>query len=144
MSGRARFHQPRNCHSWPPKGLAQSRELHYAPRVLSTIELNGSFYSLQWPTSYTQWADDTPEGFVFAVKGSRYTHEELTRWAALTREWTKTGDVFCYFDNTDKLHAPDNAQELMEMLGLRVPWQPADQTRSGSIPAARGSYVFER
>src|SRR6476659_6815541 len=58
-----------------PKGLPQHRELHYASRAFNTIELNGSFYSLQWPTSYAQWADQTPEGFVFAVKGSRYiTH----------------------------------------------------------------------
>lgn len=275
-----------------PKGLAQSRELHYASRVFNSIELNGSFYSLQWPTSYAQWADQTPEGFVFAVKGSRYmthmlklrgietalanffasglfelgdklgpilwqfppmmrfhpevfeeffsvlprttgeamwiacahderpkgrvcvqplddvpirhavevrhdsfvtpefiamlrrhniawvvadtpkpwplfedvtadfiymrlhgstelynsryTTEELVRWASLIRAWAEGGqaqgvrlisseppapaasrDVYCYFDNTDKLHAPDNAQELMEILGLRVPWQPS-------------------
>ena len=35
-----------------PKGLAQSRELHYASRAFNSIELNGSFYSLQWPTSW--------------------------------------------------------------------------------------------
>ncbi|MFL6570540.1 MAG: DUF72 domain-containing protein, partial [Burkholderiales bacterium] len=44
-------------------------------RMLPTIELNGSFYSLQRPESYLAWHDETPEGFVFAVKGSRYiTH----------------------------------------------------------------------
>jgi uncharacterized protein YecE (DUF72 family) len=58
-----------------PKGLAQSRELHYASRVFSSIELNGSFYSLQRPSSYALWARETPPGFVFAIKGSRYiTH----------------------------------------------------------------------
>jgi uncharacterized protein YecE (DUF72 family) len=292
-----------------PKGLAQSRELHYASRVFNSIELNGSFYSLQWPTSYSQWADQTPEGFVFAVKGSRYiTHmlklrsietalanfiasglfelgdklgpilwqfppmmrfhpevfeeffsvlprstgeamwiacahderpkgrvcleplddvplrhcvevrhesfetpefiamlrrhniawvvadtprpwplyedvtadfiymrlhgstelynsrystEELVRWAALMRAWANGDDpdgarrisperapkvagrdVYCYFDNTDKLHAPDNAQELMELLGLRVPWQGADapaQTTAAEPRPAAGS-----
>ena len=41
----------------------------------STLELNGSFYSLQRPASYHHWRDAVPEGFVFAVKGSRYvTH----------------------------------------------------------------------
>ena len=39
-----------------PKGLAQSRELHYASRIFPSIELNGSFYSLQRPSSYAQWA----------------------------------------------------------------------------------------
>jgi uncharacterized protein YecE (DUF72 family) len=58
-----------------PKGLAQRRELEYASRALPTIEINGSFYSLQRPESYAEWRDATPEDFVFAVKGSRYiTH----------------------------------------------------------------------
>jgi uncharacterized protein YecE (DUF72 family) len=58
-----------------PRKLAQSRELEYAARIFSSIELNGSFYSLQRPSSYALWAEQTPPGFVFAVKGSRYiTH----------------------------------------------------------------------
>ena len=58
-----------------PKALAQARELAYASRVFPSIELNGSFYSLQRPATYAQWARETPAGFVFAVKGSRYiTH----------------------------------------------------------------------
>jgi uncharacterized protein YecE (DUF72 family) len=58
-----------------PKGLAQRRELEYASRRLSTIEINGSFYSLQTPDSYRMWREATPDGFVFAVKGGRYiTH----------------------------------------------------------------------
>jgi uncharacterized protein YecE (DUF72 family) len=274
-----------------PRGLAQSRELQYASRVFNSIELNGSFYSLQRPSSYAQWADETPPGFVFAVKGSRYithmlklrnfeaalanflasglfelgdklgpilwqfppmlgfnprvfddffsvlprstseamwiahahderlkgrhclvpsedlplrhavevrhpsfetpefiallrrhgiawvvadtprpwplfedvtadfiymrlhgstelynsryTTEELERWAALMRAWANgddppqarrlsaerapklaSRDVYCYFDNTDKLHAPDNARELMQLLRVRSPEIP--------------------
>ncbi|MGH8495372.1 MAG: DUF72 domain-containing protein [Gammaproteobacteria bacterium] len=58
-----------------PDGLPQRRELEYASRQLNTIELNGSFYSLQQPESYGEWYEQTPEDFVFAVKGSRYiTH----------------------------------------------------------------------
>jgi uncharacterized protein YecE (DUF72 family) len=58
-----------------PKKLAQARELHYASRIFPSIELNGSFYSLQRPSSYALWARETPPGFVFAVKGGRYiTH----------------------------------------------------------------------
>lgn len=58
-----------------PKGLAQRRELEYASRQLGSIELNGSFYSLQRPESYAAWRDETPEDFVFAVKGGRFvTH----------------------------------------------------------------------
>ncbi len=58
-----------------PAGLAQHRELEFASRALPTIELNGSFYSLQRPESYTEWHDQTPAGFRFSVKGNRYlTH----------------------------------------------------------------------
>jgi uncharacterized protein YecE (DUF72 family) len=276
---------------YPPK-LAQARELEYASRIFSSIELNGSFYSLQRPSSYAGWARQTSAGFVFAVKGgryithmlrlrnaetaianffasglfelgdklgpilwqfppnmqfdaglfeaffnrlprdtmaaaelargrdqrlqgresllpdanrrlrhavevrhesfvdpafikllrkyriawvvadtprpwplfedvtadfvymrlhgatelyqSRYTSEQLDRWADCIRAWVRGGqpadarlispapppqraarDVYCYFDNTDKLHAPDNARELMEKLGLPAPWHPA-------------------
>jgi uncharacterized protein YecE (DUF72 family) len=58
-----------------PPTLAQRNELAYASRRLSTIEINGSFYSLQRPEYYAQWRDETPPGFVFAVKGGRFiTH----------------------------------------------------------------------
>jgi uncharacterized protein YecE (DUF72 family) len=58
-----------------PSGLAQWRELQHASRVFNSLEINGSFYSLQRPSSYAMWAEHTPPGFVFAVKGSRYiTH----------------------------------------------------------------------
>ena len=269
-----------------PAGLAQARELAWAAAHFNSIELNGSFYSLQRPASYAQWAAQTPPGFVFAVKGaryithmlrlrnaqkalanffasglfalgdklgpilwqfpanmafepalfddffgalprttqaaaqvaqerdarlqgrellepgtrrplrhavevrhhsfadlafiallsshriawvvadthnpwplyedvtadfiymrlhgstelykSRYTRAQLARWADCIRAWSegaepadarrisprappvrRSRDVYCYFDNTDKLHAPDNARELMQMLGLR-------------------------
>ena len=58
-----------------PQGLAQRRELEFASRRLTSIELNGSFYSFQRPESYRRWYEETPEGFVFSVKGSRFiTH----------------------------------------------------------------------
>lgn len=58
-----------------PEGLTQRRELEYCGRHFPTVEINGSFYSLQRPEYYAQWYRETPAGFVFAVKGSRYiTH----------------------------------------------------------------------
>lgn len=58
-----------------PKGLAHRRELEHATSLLSTVELNASFYRLQKPTSYQAWYAQTPPGTLFAVKGSRYiTH----------------------------------------------------------------------
>jgi uncharacterized protein YecE (DUF72 family) len=58
-----------------PPGLPERNELAYAAAHFPTIELNGSFYSLQRPEYYERWFEQVPAGFVFAVKGSRYiTH----------------------------------------------------------------------
>ncbi len=58
-----------------PEGLPHRRELEFCGRHFPTVEINGSFYSLQRPEYYRQWYEETPAGFVFAVKGSRYiTH----------------------------------------------------------------------
>ena len=63
-----------------PAGLRQAAELSFASRAFPTIELNGSFYSLQRPQSYRAWHDATPDDFVFAVKGGRYiTHMKRLR-----------------------------------------------------------------
>jgi uncharacterized protein YecE (DUF72 family) len=61
--------------SFYPPGLAQRRELEFASGRLTSIELNGSFYSLQRPESFQSWYAQTPEDFVFSVKGPRFiTH----------------------------------------------------------------------
>ena len=58
-----------------PPGLPEREELAYAAQRFATIELNGSFYSLQRPEYYARWFEQVPARFVFAVKGSRYiTH----------------------------------------------------------------------
>jgi uncharacterized protein YecE (DUF72 family) len=58
-----------------PKGLVQKKELEYASRQLNSIEINGTFYSLQKPASYRKWVDETPDDFIFSVKGPKYiTH----------------------------------------------------------------------
>lgn len=58
-----------------PVGLTQKSELKFASRAVNSIEINGSFYSLQSPDLYARWYNDTPKGFVFSVKGPRYiTH----------------------------------------------------------------------
>jgi uncharacterized protein YecE (DUF72 family) len=58
-----------------PRGLPQHAELTYVAEHLATVEINGSFYSLQRPTSYQSWYGHTPQDFVFAVKGGRFiTH----------------------------------------------------------------------
>jgi uncharacterized protein YecE (DUF72 family) len=63
-----------------PKDLPQRRELEYASRLFSALEINGSFYSLQRPECYASWYAQTPAGFTFAVKGSRFiTHMRKLR-----------------------------------------------------------------
>ncbi|MGB3440994.1 MAG: DUF72 domain-containing protein [Actinophytocola sp.] len=67
-----------------PEGLPQRRELEYLSRQLGSAEINGSFYSLQKPEYYRRWRDETPDGFVFTVKGSRFiTHMKRLRDVAI-------------------------------------------------------------
>jgi len=109
-----------------PKKLAQSRELEYASRIFSSIELNGSFYSLQRPSSYAQWAEQTPPGFVFAIKGSRYiTHmlklrkieAALANFLAsgLFELGDKLGPILWQFPPTTQFHA-DVFEEFFGLL----------------------------
>ena len=63
-----------------PAGLPQRRELEYVAQRLRTVEINGSFYSLQRPERYRAWADQTPDDFLFSVKGGRFvTHMKRLR-----------------------------------------------------------------
>jgi uncharacterized protein YecE (DUF72 family) len=55
-----------------PKGLAHKNELEYASRRLTSIEINGTYYSTFKPESWAKWRDATPKGFVFSVKASRF------------------------------------------------------------------------
>ena len=58
-----------------PPGLPQAQELRCASRLLTTIEINGTFYGAQKPASFRRWHDETPEDFVFSLKGPRFaTH----------------------------------------------------------------------
>jgi uncharacterized protein YecE (DUF72 family) len=55
-----------------PKGLQQARELEFASRKLTSIEINGTFYRTQKPESFRKWAQETPDDFVFALKGPQF------------------------------------------------------------------------
>ena len=56
-----------------PEDLPRTRELHYASRELTSIEINSTFYGLQKPATFQKWHDETPEDFVFSVKAPRFT-----------------------------------------------------------------------
>jgi uncharacterized protein YecE (DUF72 family) len=65
-----------------PKGLAHKKELCYASHTFRTIEINGTFYRLQRPSSFARWAEATPDDFVFTVKAPRFiTHVRRLREA---------------------------------------------------------------
>jgi uncharacterized protein YecE (DUF72 family) len=55
-----------------PKGLSQKRELEYASQHVTSIEINGTYYGSQKPESFARWRAETPEGFMFSVKGPRF------------------------------------------------------------------------
>lgn len=73
-----------------PEGLKQRDELAYIAARYSTLEINGSFYSLQRPEYYQRWFGETPDDFVFAVKGSRY----ITHMLRLERVETALANFF--------------------------------------------------
>ncbi|MGN6651829.1 DUF72 domain-containing protein [Trinickia sp.] len=61
-----------------PSDLTQKRELEYASRKLTSIEINGTFYGTQRATSFEKWHDETPEDFVFSLKAPRFaTHRRV-------------------------------------------------------------------
>lgn len=67
-----------------PEELPQNRELEYASRAVRTIEINGTFYSLQRASSVRRWYGTVPDDFVFSIKGSRYiTHNRRLKDAAV-------------------------------------------------------------
>jgi uncharacterized protein YecE (DUF72 family) len=73
-----------------PRGLPHRKELEYAAARLNSIEINGSFYSLQRPSSYRHWAASTPPDFVFAVKAPRF----ITHMKKLTDNETTLPNFF--------------------------------------------------
>jgi uncharacterized protein YecE (DUF72 family) len=90
-----------------PKDLSQKRELEYASSKLTAIEINGTYYGSQKPESFRKWHAETPEGFVFAVKGPRF--------ATNRRVLAESGD------SIEKFFA-SGVTELKEKLGP-VNWQ---------------------
>ena len=80
--------------SFYPKGLPQSRELEYASRALTSIEINATFYRGQSPASFAKWREETPDDFVFSVKAPRFaTHRKVLAEAGASIERFFTGGL---------------------------------------------------
>jgi uncharacterized protein YecE (DUF72 family) len=101
-----------------PQDLTQKRELEYASRQLSTIEINGTFYGLQKPESYMKWHDETPDDFVFSLKAPRYATnrrvlaeagDSIERFfgSGLTHLKNKLGPINWQFATTKQFDAED-------------------------------------
>ncbi|KAI3608605.1 hypothetical protein D8I24_1041 [Cupriavidus necator H850] len=101
-----------------PAGLAQARELAYASRHLSAIEINSTYHGTQKRTSFAKWRDETPDGFVFAVKASRFatnrrvlaeSGESIERFidSGIAELGRKLGPVVWQFAPTKQFDAED-------------------------------------
>jgi uncharacterized protein YecE (DUF72 family) len=101
-----------------PDDLPQKRELEFASRRLTAIEINGTYYGSQKPETFRKWRDETPEGFVFSVKGSRFcTNRKLLADAGESVErfmnqgiselGEKLGPLLWQFAPTKKFDAAD-------------------------------------
>ncbi len=101
-----------------PKGLSKAKELSFASRALTTIEINSTFYSSQKPTTFKRWADETPDDFVFSVKASRFcVNRRVLAEAKDSVEWfvgtgitalgKKLGPVLWQFAPTKKFDLSD-------------------------------------
>jgi uncharacterized protein YecE (DUF72 family) len=76
-----------------PKGLKHARELEYASRKVTAIEINGTYYGAQKPESFARWREETPDDFVFAVKGPRFAtnRKDLSQSAASVERFLTGG-----------------------------------------------------
>jgi uncharacterized protein YecE (DUF72 family) len=82
-----------------PDGLPQKRELEYASRKLTSIEINGTYYGSQKPESFAKWHDETPDDFVFALKAPRFaTNRRVLAEAGASVERFFTGGVLALKD----------------------------------------------
>jgi len=106
-----------------PKGLSQKRELEYASSKVTAIEINGTYYGSQKPESFARWHDETPEDFVFTLKGPRFATnrrvlaeagESIERFvtSGITRLKKKLGPINWQFMATKKFDADDFAAFL--------------------------------
>jgi uncharacterized protein YecE (DUF72 family) len=117
-----------------PEGLSQKRELEYASRQLTAIEVNGTYYGTQKPAVFAKWRDETPEGFVFSVKASRFATnrkvlaeagESIERFvgSGLSELGEKLGPLLWQFMPTKKFD-PDDFGAFLNLLPQKLGSRP--------------------
>jgi uncharacterized protein YecE (DUF72 family) len=101
-----------------PEKLAQAKELEYAGSKLTSIEINGTYYGSQKPESFRKWAREVPDGFVFSVKGSRFTTNR--------RVLAEAGDSIKHFYNTGVLELGDRLGPVLWQFAPTKKFDEAD------------------
>ena len=113
-----------------PEGLVHSRELEYASRQLTAIEVNGTYYSTFKPATFSKWHDETPDGFMFSLKASRYTTnrkvlaeagESIERFtgSGIAELGDKLGPIVWQFMPT-KQFEPEDFEAFLKLLPAKV------------------------
>lgn len=109
-----------------PPGLTKTKQLHFASRQVSAIEINATFYKLQRPELFERWAAEVPDDFVFCLKGSRFctnrrvlgeAGESIARFCGqgLTRLGAKLGPILWQFADTKRFD-PDDVAAFLGLL----------------------------
>ncbi len=132
-----------------PPGLPHARELEFASRKLSTIEINGTFYRTQKPDTFRKWAGETPDGFVFSVKAPRYAVNkrilaeagpsiEQFLGSGLHELGAKLGPILWQFQPAKKFDAKDFAAflALLPLEASGLPLRHALELRHDSFDTA--------
>jgi uncharacterized protein YecE (DUF72 family) len=101
-----------------PKGLPHSKELEYAASHLTSIEINATFYRSQTPATFRKWAATVPDGFVFSVKGPRFTTNR--------RVLAEAGDSIKRFLDTGVLELGDRLGPMLWQFAPTKKFDPAD------------------
>ena len=129
-----------------PDKLSQKKELEYAASKVTSIEINGTYYGAQKPESFRKWHDETPDGFVFSVKGTRYatnrkdlsqSKESVERFCAsgISELKSKLGPINWQFMATKKFEAAD-FEKFLKLLPAEadgVPLKHAVEVRHDSF-----------
>ena len=113
-----------------PEGWPHSRELEYASRKLTAIEINGTYYSSQKPATFAKWRDETPDGFMFSMKASRFATnrrvlaeagESVERFvnSGIAELAHKLGPIVWQFAPTKRFD-PDDFEAFLKLLPAKV------------------------
>jgi uncharacterized protein YecE (DUF72 family) len=132
-----------------PRGWPVARELEYASRQLTAIEVNGTYYSLQSAATFAKWREQTPQDFVFTLKASRFATnrrvlaeagESIDRFvrSGITELGPKLGPIVWQFATTKRFDAADFDAFLQQLPAAvdGVPLRHAVEVRHDSFKTA--------